>query len=264
MLKKCYDGEFFHEHITGDKIIGKTSNILGTIRNNRREFPKLAKSAKDELKLLYKSNNCIQTIHKSKPINKITIIINTKHKSVQIDNDRKRLPETVITKLNSASMSPVKCQESTVSNQNHIDGPCKFSSTSLIFPTCSQDRKLWIKEDMRNIKGKRAKKPFRKDSNRKTKKAFDLMHTFMRAYANEDINKKTVILFWIVLSKIIVIVMPYYLKPRIDGHKHVVLLKYILILESKDCEFYENQRFRIESTCYKKSYFLPLFCNKKG
>ncbi|KAL2729754.1 piggyBac transposable element-derived protein 4-like [Vespula squamosa] len=125
MLKKCYDGEFFHEHITGDKIIGKTSNILGTIRNNRREFPKLAKSAKDKLKLLYKSNNCTLTIHKSKPINKITIIINTKHKSVQINNDRKRLPETVITKLNSASMSPVKWQESTAPNQNYIDGPCK-------------------------------------------------------------------------------------------------------------------------------------------
>ncbi|KAL2732077.1 piggyBac transposable element-derived protein 4-like [Vespula squamosa] len=185
--------------------------------------------------ILYKSNNCTLTIHKSKPINKITIIINTKHKSVQINNDRKRLPETVITKLNSASMSPVKWQESTVSNQNHIDGPCKFSSTSLIFPTCSQDRKLWIKEDMRNIKGKRAKKPFRKDSNRKTKKAFDLMHTFMRAYANEDIS-----------YTLLVIVMPYYLKPRINGHKHVVLLKYVLILESKDCEFYENQRRDVE------------------
>ncbi|KAL2732177.1 piggyBac transposable element-derived protein 4-like [Vespula squamosa] len=125
MLKKCYDGEFFHEHITGDKIIGKTSNILGTICNNRREFPKLAKSAKDKLKLFYKSNNCTLTIHKSKPINKITIIINTKHKSVQINNDRKRLPETVITKLNSASMSSVKWQESTAPNQNYIDGSCK-------------------------------------------------------------------------------------------------------------------------------------------
>ncbi|KAL2737036.1 piggyBac transposable element-derived protein 4-like [Vespula squamosa] len=133
MLKKCYDGEFFHEHITGDKIIGKTSNILGTICNNRREFPKLAKSAKDKLKLFYKSNNCTLTIHKSKPINKITIIINTKHKSVQINNDRKRLPETVITKLNSASMSSVKWQESTAPNQNYIDGSCKFFSTSLIF-----------------------------------------------------------------------------------------------------------------------------------
>ncbi|KAL2741591.1 piggyBac transposable element-derived protein 4-like [Vespula squamosa] len=147
MLKKCYDGEFFHEHITGDKIIGKTSNILGTIRNNRREFPKLAKSAKDKLKLLYKSNNCTLTIHKSKPINKITIIINTKHKSVQINNDRKRLPETVITKLNSASMSPVKWQESTAPNQNYIDGPCKFFSTSLIFP------KSFFQQEKENIQG---------------------------------------------------------------------------------------------------------------
>ncbi|KAL2729694.1 piggyBac transposable element-derived protein 4-like [Vespula squamosa] len=149
MLKKCYDGKFFHEHITGDKIIGKTNNILGTIRSNRREFPKLSKSAKDELKLLnfrfsvlYKSDNCTLTIHKSKPINKITIIINTKHKSVQINNDRKRLPETVITKLNSASMSPVKWQESTASNQNHIDGLYKFFSTSLIFSkSFSQEEK---------------------------------------------------------------------------------------------------------------------------
>ncbi|KAL2734769.1 hypothetical protein V1478_003366 [Vespula squamosa] len=39
-----------------------------------------------------------------------------------------------MTKLNSASMSPVKWQESTAPNQNYIDGPCKFFSTSLIFP----------------------------------------------------------------------------------------------------------------------------------
>ncbi|KAL2719268.1 piggyBac transposable element-derived protein 4-like [Vespula squamosa] len=100
MLKKCY-GEFFHEHITGDKII-----------------------------ILYKSNNCTLTIHKSKSINKITIIINTKHKSVQINTTESEYLKQlyIITKPNSASMSSVKWQESTASNQNHIDGLCNINA----------------------------------------------------------------------------------------------------------------------------------------
>ena len=76
----------FYECITGDKI------------SSRRELPKLAKIAKDKMEcfstIVYKSNNCTLTIYKTKP-NKKVIILSTKHKNVKINNDRKRIPETV-------------------------------------------------------------------------------------------------------------------------------------------------------------------------
>ncbi|KAL2729386.1 piggyBac transposable element-derived protein 4-like [Vespula squamosa] len=38
ICNKCYDREFFHEHITSDKIIGKTNNIYGTITVTEENF----------------------------------------------------------------------------------------------------------------------------------------------------------------------------------------------------------------------------------
>ncbi|KAL2737608.1 piggyBac transposable element-derived protein 4-like [Vespula squamosa] len=80
-----------NERITGDKIIGKMNNIIW-----------------DYL------DNCTLTIYKSKSTKKVTIIKwlqqnylkilaiadhqisrSSKHKSVQINNDRKRIPEIV-------------------------------------------------------------------------------------------------------------------------------------------------------------------------
>ncbi|KAL2723915.1 piggyBac transposable element-derived protein 4-like [Vespula squamosa] len=61
------------------KLLAKRTALFGTIRNNRRELPKLAKSAKDELErlstILYKSSNL--TIYKSKPTKKVTILNKT-------------------------------------------------------------------------------------------------------------------------------------------------------------------------------------------
>ncbi|KAL2737609.1 piggyBac transposable element-derived protein 4-like [Vespula squamosa] len=66
------------------------------------------------------------TIYKSKLTKNITIL-GSKHKSVQINNDRKRIPEIVAAYYsNSVSMSPIKWQESTTSNQNSIDGLQQF------------------------------------------------------------------------------------------------------------------------------------------
>ncbi|KAL2738085.1 piggyBac transposable element-derived protein 4-like [Vespula maculifrons] len=95
MLEKYYDGQHFHKRITGDKIIDKTNNIIW---DYTEELSQLAKSAKDELEhfstVLYKTNNCTLTIHKSKPAKKVTIL-SSKHKRIKINNDRKRIPATV-------------------------------------------------------------------------------------------------------------------------------------------------------------------------
>ncbi|KAL2723911.1 piggyBac transposable element-derived protein 4-like [Vespula squamosa] len=70
---------FFTNASLATKLLAKRTALFGTIRNNRREFPKLAKSAKDELErlstILYKSSNL--TIYKSKPTKKVTILNRT-------------------------------------------------------------------------------------------------------------------------------------------------------------------------------------------
>ncbi|KAL2729204.1 hypothetical protein V1478_005993 [Vespula squamosa] len=69
---------FFTSASLVTKLLAKRITLFGTIRNNRRELPELAKSAKDELErfstILHKSSNCILTIYKSKPTEKVTIL----------------------------------------------------------------------------------------------------------------------------------------------------------------------------------------------
>ena len=80
------------------KLLTKQITLVGTVRSSKRELPKVAKIAKDKMEcfstIVYKSNNCTLTIYKTKPSKKV-IILSTKHKYVKINNDRKRIPETV-------------------------------------------------------------------------------------------------------------------------------------------------------------------------
>jgi hypothetical protein len=80
------------------KLRSKKTSLLGTIRANKRELPKICKLKKDSMArfstLLYQSNGCTLTVYKSKP-NKKVLIISTKHKHVKIDKTAKKLPETV-------------------------------------------------------------------------------------------------------------------------------------------------------------------------
>ncbi|OAD61678.1 hypothetical protein WN48_08004 [Eufriesea mexicana] len=80
------------------KLLAKWTTLVGTIHANRRELPVLAKTTKDNLKLLstmtYKSNDCTLTIYKSKPRKKV-VILSTKHKTIKIKNNRKTTPETI-------------------------------------------------------------------------------------------------------------------------------------------------------------------------
>ncbi|KAL2723853.1 LOW QUALITY PROTEIN: piggyBac transposable element-derived protein 4-like [Vespula squamosa] len=80
------------------RICCPQTKLFGVIKEN---CPKLVKLTKDKMghfsTVIYKSNNCIVTIYKSKPSKKV-IILNSKH----------------------------KCRENTALNPNPIDSPYKF------------------------------------------------------------------------------------------------------------------------------------------
>jgi hypothetical protein len=53
------------------KLLAKKTTLVGTIRRNKRELPKLARQAKDNMTrfstILYKSNDFVLSIYKAKP-----------------------------------------------------------------------------------------------------------------------------------------------------------------------------------------------------
>ena len=89
---------FFTGLSLATKLINKKTSLVGTIRQNKKELPKPAKSKKDNMSrfstVLYETENCTLTIYKSKP-NKKVLVLSSKHKSVKIEKDGKRLPKTV-------------------------------------------------------------------------------------------------------------------------------------------------------------------------
>lgn len=93
---------FFTGTSLAEKLLSKKTSLVGTIRANRRELPLLAKSSKDKMVrysselflATLKSGLCTLTTYKSKPTKKVNIL-STRHKSVQIGDGEKKLPETV-------------------------------------------------------------------------------------------------------------------------------------------------------------------------
>ena len=98
MRKNSYNKKCLHKFTISNKIITKRTSLVGTIRQNKRELPKLAKSKKDSIyrfsTVLYKTEKFTLTIYKSKP-NKKVLVLSSKHKSVKIEKDDKRLPGTI-------------------------------------------------------------------------------------------------------------------------------------------------------------------------
>jgi len=88
---------FFTSASLATKLLEKRTTLVGTIRGNKRELPKLAKQKKDVMPRfstkLYKSSHCSLTIYKSKPNIKV-LLLSSKHKSVSIETYGKRIPET--------------------------------------------------------------------------------------------------------------------------------------------------------------------------
>lgn len=89
---------FFTSISLAKKLLAKKTTLVGTIRANRKELPKIAKAKKDKMTQfstkLYRSENCTLTIYKSKP-NKKVLLLSTKHKNITIEKNKKLVPETV-------------------------------------------------------------------------------------------------------------------------------------------------------------------------
>jgi CO dehydrogenase/acetyl-CoA synthase gamma subunit (corrinoid Fe-S protein) len=90
---------FFTSMSLATKLLAKKTTLVGTIRGNKREILKAAKQTKDNMPrfstLLYKSEDCVLTIYKSKP-NKRVAVLSSQHKFVKIDkSNKKMLPESI-------------------------------------------------------------------------------------------------------------------------------------------------------------------------
>lgn len=89
---------FFTSLPLASKLLAKNTTLVGTIRSNKRELPKIYKEKKDGMArfstVSYSSNGCTLTVYKSKP-NKKVLLLSTKHKGVKIQDNFKKLPETV-------------------------------------------------------------------------------------------------------------------------------------------------------------------------
>ncbi|XP_071039876.1 piggyBac transposable element-derived protein 4-like [Parasteatoda tepidariorum] len=90
---------FFKSISLAKKLLKKKkTTLVGTLRANRKELPKFAKAKKDNMirysTKLYKSDEYVLTVCKSKP-NKKVLLLSSKHKNVKVENDAKRVPETV-------------------------------------------------------------------------------------------------------------------------------------------------------------------------
>lgn len=89
---------FFTSLPLASKLLAKNTALVGTVRCNKRELPKICKEKKDGMERfsthLYETNECTLTVYKSKP-NKKVVLLSTKHKGVKIDTSSKKLPETI-------------------------------------------------------------------------------------------------------------------------------------------------------------------------
>lgn len=89
---------FFTSLSLATKLITKRTSLVGTIRRNKRELPKLVKSKKDNMPsfstILYKTDNCTLTIYKTK-LNKKVLLLSSKCKSAKIKKNCKLLLEII-------------------------------------------------------------------------------------------------------------------------------------------------------------------------
>lgn len=80
------------------KLLAKKTTVVGRIRTNRRELPKLAKVKYDNMTRfatkLYCSIDCTLTIYKAKPNRKV-LILSSMHHSVEVEENDTRIPETI-------------------------------------------------------------------------------------------------------------------------------------------------------------------------
>lgn len=88
---------FFTSTSLARKLLAKRRTLVGTIRSNKKELPKLTKQTTDKMErfstVMYKSNDCTLTIYKTKSRKKV-ILLSLKHKGVKIDNNSQQISKT--------------------------------------------------------------------------------------------------------------------------------------------------------------------------
>ncbi|GFQ83648.1 HTH La-type RNA-binding domain-containing protein [Trichonephila clavata] len=84
---------FFTSKSLAIQLLANKTTLVGIIRPNKRELPLIAKQKKDNMarfsSKIFTTDNCTR-----KP-NKNVLLLNSKHKFVTVENNDKRLPETV-------------------------------------------------------------------------------------------------------------------------------------------------------------------------
>lgn len=87
---------FFTSLKLAEKLHAKQTSIVGTLNRIRREVPQSVKSSKCNRYCTHilRTDKCTLTVYQSKP-NKNVLLLSSMHRSVAVDNQKKRLPETV-------------------------------------------------------------------------------------------------------------------------------------------------------------------------
>ena len=87
---------FFTSRKLAEKLNDRGTSIVGTLNRIRREVPQSVKSAKCNryCSHILKTDKCTLTVYQSKP-NKNVLVLSSMHRNVAVDNEKKRLPETV-------------------------------------------------------------------------------------------------------------------------------------------------------------------------
>ena len=101
-LKKGYNittDNYFTSHNLADKLKQKQTTIVGTVRKQRREIPKVEDlmnmKALHSTEVFRSSSDCLLTVYKAKR-SKNVYVLSSLHRSVSIDNQHsKMIPETV-------------------------------------------------------------------------------------------------------------------------------------------------------------------------
>ena len=86
---------FFTSVSLATKLLAKRTTIVGTIRENKWELPKIAKNRKDKMTLfsskLFISNQISFTVYKCKPTKNV-FVLSSMHKAIEIETSNKRIP----------------------------------------------------------------------------------------------------------------------------------------------------------------------------
>lgn len=111
---------FFTSVNLAQMLKAKRTSIVGTVNRIRREIPRTIKTKKQPLysSCFLKSDDMLLTVYQGKP-SKNVLVLSTVHRTAEVTDDRKKLPE------------PVKYYNATKSGVDNIDQMARLYSTKV-------------------------------------------------------------------------------------------------------------------------------------